>query len=94
MNTLVKTWGVDTGIRAVKTSAQTLVALFGASAFNVLNNVPWGADLGVALGAGVICVLQNVQSFPVGGAAADVPVPPTPEVGAEMAGEPVDAPTP
>jgi hypothetical protein len=62
MNAL-KAWAVDTGVRAVKTSAQALVALLGAHAVNVVN-VPWGVDLGTAAFAGVVCVLQNVQSMP------------------------------
>ena len=81
----VKTWAVDTGVRAVKTCAQTLVALFGATAFNVLHNVPWGADLGVALGAGVVSVLQNVQSFPIGAAS-------TPDAPADGAAQPPQPP--
>jgi hypothetical protein len=66
MNAQIKGWAADTGVRAVKTAAQTLVALFGASTFNVLNGIPWGADFGIAAGAGIICILQNVQSFPSG----------------------------
>src|SRR5574340_486453 len=60
----IKAWAVDTTVRAVKTSAQSLVALFGASSFNVLHGVDWKTDLGIALGAGVVSVLQNIQSFP------------------------------
>lgn len=66
MNQRIKAWGVDTGVKAVKTTAQTLGALLGASAFNVLTNVPWQDDLGIAVGAGLLCVLHNVNSFPMG----------------------------
>lgn len=63
MNAQVKAWGLDTAKRAVKTFAQTLVALLGAHAVNVVN-VPWGVDLGTAAFAAVVCVLQNVQTLP------------------------------
>lgn len=66
MNKAVKSWAVDTGVKAVKTSAQTLGALLGASAFNVLHNVPWQDNFGIALGAGLLCILHNVNSFPAG----------------------------
>lgn len=60
----VKFWATDAGIRAVKTFSQSLVALFGANAFDVLH-VDWKVDLSVALGAAVVSVLQNVQSIPL-----------------------------
>jgi hypothetical protein len=73
MNSSVKTWAVDTGVKAVKTAAQTLGALLGASAFNVLHNVPWQDDLGIAVGAGVLCILHNVNSFPAGSDVVEAP---------------------
>lgn len=59
----MKFWAMDTGVRAVKTFAQTLAGILGANAINVLH-VDWRADLAVAAGAGLACVLQNMQSFP------------------------------
>lgn len=83
----VKAWAADTGIRAVKTSAQTLVALFGASAFDVLHNVPWDVDLGIALGAGLVSILHNIASIPLG---SD----PTPATVEPVGSEPSAASTP
>jgi hypothetical protein len=85
MNKAVKAWVVDTGVKAVKTSAQTLGALLGASAFNVLHNVPWQDNFGIALGAGLLCVLHNVNSFPAGSDvvvtdSVDAPAPDAPVV--------------
>ena len=59
----VKFWGSDVAIRAVKTFAQTLAGMLGANAMDILH-VDWKADLAVAAGAALACVLQNVQSFP------------------------------
>jgi hypothetical protein len=73
----VSTWGKDVGIRAVKTFSQTLVALFGAGQFDILHTPGWKADLGVAVGAGLVSILQNVATIPTGPkvAAAVVPDP-------------------
>ena len=60
----IKTWLVDTLIRATKTFAQTLVAMFGGNSLNILH-VDWKADLAVALGAFITSVLQNIQTFPI-----------------------------
>lgn len=65
MNT-VKTWAVDTAVRSIKTFAQSLAGLLGFGAIvpaSVLH-VTWQADLGVAAGAALACLLQNIQSFP------------------------------
>lgn len=59
----LKTWAVDSGIRGVKTFAQTLVSLVGLHAVNVVN-VDWRTDLGIAAGALVVSVLQNIQRLP------------------------------
>lgn len=58
----------DAGERAVKTIAQTLLALWlvGDVAFNALS-VDWGEALGVALGAGVISVLTSLVSLNASG---------------------------
>lgn len=65
MNT-VKTWSIDTGIRSIKTFAQTLAGLLGFSAVAPTSviHVAWQADLGVAAAAALACLLQNIQSFP------------------------------
>lgn len=57
----------DTGERAAKTTAQTLLSLFlvGDVAFNLFE-FHWGPALGVAAGAAVISVLTSVMSAGVG----------------------------
>jgi hypothetical protein len=72
MSNAVKAWAADVAVRAVKTAAQTLVAMLGAGAVNILH-VDWLADLAVAAGAAVTCVLQNVASFPSSPATVVVP---------------------
>ena len=59
----LKAWGYDTGVRAVKTFAQSLVAAWGLHQFNVLG-VDWRTDLGIAGGAALVSVLQNIQRLP------------------------------
>jgi hypothetical protein len=59
----LKAWAVDSGIRGVKTFAQTLVSLVGLHAVNVVN-VDWRTDLGISAGALVVSVLQNIQRLP------------------------------
>jgi hypothetical protein len=54
-----------TAERAVKTFAQTLVALLSAGAFNVLK-AEWQESLGVAAGAAVLSVLTSIASAGVG----------------------------
>lgn len=67
----VKTWAVDTGIRAVKTAAQTAVAALGVNATGLLH-VNW-ADVGSLAGlAAVVCVLQNLATLNVPGEPARV----------------------
>lgn len=51
--------------RAVKTVAQTLLALWGAGVFDILH-VDWASAFGVSVGAGVLSVLTSVVSLPVG----------------------------
>ncbi len=62
MNT-AKAWVGDVAIRSVKTFAQTLAGMLGANAANVFH-VDWKADLAVAGGSALACILQNVQTFP------------------------------
>lgn len=64
MKSTVKTWAVDTGIRAVKTGAQTAVAALGVNATGLLT-VPWSAVGSLAGLAMVTCVLQNLASLNV-----------------------------
>lgn len=59
------TFWLCTGERALKTIAQTLIALWGGNQFNILT-VDWKAALGVSVGAGVLSVLFSVASLPVG----------------------------
>lgn len=81
----LKNWALDTAVRAVKTFAQTLVALFGADAFNVLHGVDWTTDLGIAAGAGLVSVLHNVATL--NGPKADaLPATPVPD---SVASQPV-----
>lgn len=47
--------------RAVKTFCQTLAALLGAGAVDILS-VPWQAALSVSAGAGVVSVLTSIGS--------------------------------
>jgi len=97
MNT-IKAWAYDVAVRAAKTFAQTLAGMLGANAVDILH-VDWKADLAVAAGAAVACVLQNVQTFP---SRQDRPATPIEAVfspgGVVTAGAPVivgsDAPTP
>jgi len=75
----LKSWAADTGIRAVKTAAQTLVALFGAGQFNALH-VDWQTDLAIAGGAGLVSILQNISSVPTPAAKVPVVVLPAAEI--------------
>jgi hypothetical protein len=52
--------------RAVKTFAQTALALFGAGALNVLA-ADWTQVLGVSAGAAVLSILTSVASAGVSG---------------------------
>lgn len=50
--------------RAVKTFAQTALALFGAGAINVLT-VDWQQVVGVSLGASVLSYLTSIVSVEI-----------------------------
>lgn len=58
-----KAWAQDAAVRAVKTFAQSLVALIGAGATGFLS-VSWQTDLGIAGVAAVVSVLHNVATLP------------------------------
>lgn len=55
----------ETAERAIKTAAQTALALFGAGAVNVLD-VDWQNIAAVSAGAALVSVLTSVASLPVG----------------------------
>lgn len=83
MAVTLKTWAVDTGIRAIKTAAQTAVAALGVNASGLLH-VNW-SDVGSLAGlAAVVCVLQNLATLNVPGEPA-APVASAPVVGPQVA---------
>ena len=55
---------LQAGERAVKTVAQTALALVGAGVLNVLT-ADWEQILGVSLGAGLLSILTSVASAKV-----------------------------
>lgn len=67
MNT--KLFWSDTLERAVKTFAQTLVALLGAESFNVLQE-DWKVKLSVAGGATLVSILTSIASAGTGNSAS------------------------
>jgi hypothetical protein len=89
----LKLWAFDTGVRATKTFAQSLVALFGANAVDVMHT-DWKVDLSVAAGAAVVSVLQNVQTLPTPATVAPAAPAPTETAPAAPAAAPVAEPVP
>lgn len=55
----------QTAERAIKTVAQTLIALLAAGPLDVLS-VDWETALSVSLGAGLLSVLSSIVSRPIG----------------------------
>ena len=55
-------WMVNAGIRAVKTMAQTAVAVMGTS--TVLSAIDWRMVLSSAVVAGVVSLLTSVAGLP------------------------------
>ncbi len=55
-------WMVNAGIRAVKTMAQTAVAVMGTS--TVLSAIDWRMVLSSAVVAGIVSVLTSVAGLP------------------------------
>ncbi|MDT0270247.1 holin [Streptomyces sp. DSM 44915] len=68
------TWWRATLERAVRTAAQTLVAVLGAGAVDLLT-VDWGPALATAAGAALLAVLTAVAT-PGGPGATETPTPP------------------
>lgn len=57
-----KKWGRAAGIRAVKTMAQTAVAMMPAAA--TITAVDWKTVAGTAVLAGVVSILTSVAGLP------------------------------
>ena len=55
-------WMVNAGIRAVKTMAQTAVAVMGTS--KVLSAIDWRMVLSSAIVAGIVSILTSVAGLP------------------------------
>ena len=55
-------WMVNAGIRAVKTMAQTAVAVMGTS--TVLSAIDWRMVLSSAIVAGIVSLLTSVAGLP------------------------------
>nr|DAG53321.1 MAG TPA: hypothetical protein [Caudoviricetes sp.] len=55
-------WCKKAGIRAIKTMAQTAVALIGTSAF--VESVDWKMVVSGAVVSGVVSILTNVAGIP------------------------------
>ena len=57
-----KKWMLNAGIRAVKTMAQTAVAVMGTS--TILSEVDWRMVLSSAVVAGIVSLLTSVAGLP------------------------------
>lgn len=55
-------WMVNAGIRAVKTMAQTAMAVMGTS--TVLSAIDWRMVLSSAIVAGIVSILTSVAGLP------------------------------
>lgn len=62
---MTRDFWLDAAERAIKTFAQTLLAYFGADAFDVLQ-ANWGNALPIAAGAVVLSVLTSLLSLKLG----------------------------
>ena len=57
-----KTWIIAAGIRAVKTTAQTAVAIIGTSA--LLSDVNWAVIVSASAVAGLLSLLTSIAGLP------------------------------
>ncbi len=57
-----KKWVKATAVRAIKTMAQTAVAVIGTSA--VINSVDWKLVASASIVAGVVSILTSVSGIP------------------------------
>ena len=62
MSEYAKKWLKAAGVRAVKTVAQTAVAMIPAAA--MIQNVDWVAVTGTAVLAGVVSILTSLAGLP------------------------------
>lgn len=62
MSTKVKTWWKAAGIRAIKTVAQTAIAMIGTAA--VISEVDWIAVASASVLAGGLSLLTSVAGLP------------------------------
>ena len=62
MSDYAKKWLKAAGVRAVKTCAQTAVAMIPAAA--MIQNVDWLAVVGTAALAGVVSILTSLAGLP------------------------------
>lgn len=62
MSEKTKSWWKAAGIRAVKTVAQTAVAMIPAAV--TIGAVNWGTVIGTAVLAGVVSLLTSVAGLP------------------------------
>lgn len=62
MSDYAKKWLKAAGVRAVKTVAQTAVAMIPAAA--MIQNVDWVAVVGTAALAGVVSILTSLAGLP------------------------------
>lgn len=58
----LKKWAKAAGVRAIKTMAQTVVAVIGTGA--VISTVDWKMAVSSAVVAGVVSILTSVAGLP------------------------------
>ncbi len=62
MRSNIKQWGKAAAIRAIKTAAQTAVAMLGTSV--VLSDVDWTMVVSASILAGLLSLLTSVAGLP------------------------------